>query len=181
MGWKHCRNLNTWILVNPCLIAMEEARRGGAEEAVVVLLGLFMFMTTGCPYTRLPVVGFFFPSLLSASKIKPGCTMNIVSLPLLVFNFQTVGGKCRDNKCSLHARSLLLAGTAATRVSQKLSRRSVSKQHSSPSELKGPAPCSLGLGCAACLLSLQLHWGGLRGTSRAALAYSGREEKGFSK
>ena len=32
--------------------------------------------------------------------------MNIVSLLLLVFNFQTVGGKCTDNKCSLHARSL---------------------------------------------------------------------------
>lgn len=32
--------------------------------------------------------------------------MNIMSLLLLVFNFQTVGGKCTDNKCSLHARSL---------------------------------------------------------------------------
>lgn len=112
MGWKHCRNLNTWILINPCLIAMEGARRGGAEEAVVVLLGLFMFMTTGRPYTRLPMF-FFSSSLPSASKIKPGCTMNIVSLLLLMFNFQTVGGKCTDNKCSLHARSLPLAGTAA--------------------------------------------------------------------
>lgn len=32
--------------------------------------------------------------------------MNSVSLLLLMFNFQTVGGKCTDNKCSLHARSL---------------------------------------------------------------------------
>lgn len=43
---------------------MEGARRGGAEEAVVVLLGLFMFMTTGRPYTRLPMVFFFFLSSL---------------------------------------------------------------------------------------------------------------------
>lgn len=54
------------------------------------------------PLTR--GLGFF--SLPSASKIKPGCTMNIVSFLLLLFNFQTVGGKCTDNKCSLHARSL---------------------------------------------------------------------------
>lgn len=32
--------------------------------------------------------------------------MNIVSLLLLMFNFQTVGGKCTDSKCSLCARSL---------------------------------------------------------------------------
>lgn len=50
------------------------------------------------------LLGFF--SLPSDSKIKPGCTMNSVSLLLLVFNFQTVGGKCTDNECSLHARSL---------------------------------------------------------------------------
>jgi len=103
--WKHRRNLNTWILINPRLIAMEGAKRGGTEEAVVVLLGLSMFLTTGRPHTRLPMVCCFF-SLPSASKIKPGCTMNIVGLLLLVFNFQTVGGKCTDNKCSLHARSL---------------------------------------------------------------------------
>lgn len=112
---------------------------------------------------------FFFPSLLSASKIKPGCTMNIVSLLLLVFNFQTVGGKCTDNKCSLHARSLPWAGAAATQVSQKLSRHRISKQHNSPSELKGPAPCSLSSGRAACLLPLQPRWGGLCGTSGAVL------------
>lgn len=63
-------------------------------------------MTTGCPYTHLPIVWFCVFSLPLASKIKPGCTMNIMSLLLLVFNFQTVGGKCTDNKCSLHARSL---------------------------------------------------------------------------
>lgn len=42
---------------------MEGAKIGGgrAEEAVEMLLGLFMFMTTGFPYTCLPMVcwGFF--------------------------------------------------------------------------------------------------------------------------
>lgn len=104
MGWKHCRNLNTWILINPCFKAMEEAKsRVGSRGS---RCGAFRtFMTTGCPYTRLPMLWCFFP-LPSSSKIKPGCTMNIMSLLLLVFNFQTVGGKCTDNKCSLHARSL---------------------------------------------------------------------------
>lgn len=104
MGWKHCRNLNTWILINPCLIAMEGAKsRVGSRGSCC---GAFRtFMTTGCPYTRLPMLWCFF-LLPSSSKIKPGCTMNIMSLLLLVFNFQTVGGKCTDNKCSLHARSL---------------------------------------------------------------------------
>lgn len=104
MGWKHCRNLNTWILINPCLIAVEGAKsRVGSRGSCC---GAFRtFMTTGCPYTRLPMLWCFF-LLPSSSKIKPGCTMNIMSLLLLVFNFQTVGGKCTDNKCSLHARSL---------------------------------------------------------------------------
>lgn len=84
---------------------MEVAKRDGGDRGSCC--GTFRsFMTTGCPYTHLPMVWFCIFSLPSASKIKPGCTMNIMSLLLLVFNFQTVGGKCTDNKCSLHARSL---------------------------------------------------------------------------
>lgn len=49
---------------------MEEARRGGAEEAVVVLLGLFMFMATGRPYTRLPIAVFFSPLFSRPPKLN---------------------------------------------------------------------------------------------------------------
>lgn len=42
-------------IINPHLIAVKRAKVG---EAVVVVLGLLVFMTTGCPYTH--ALGFFF-------------------------------------------------------------------------------------------------------------------------
>lgn len=104
------------------------------------------FMTTGCPYTRLPMLWWFFP-LPSSSKIKPGCTMNIMSLLLLVFNFQTVGGKCTDNKCSLHARSLPVLSSvswnSATWIWQKLSMNRISSRFSFPYDINSPGRAAL--------------------------------------